>query len=268
MPAIVLPGRRAGFRPRGPFVLNADMAQELGVVAWYPTLPLFRDEGPGWLYPLTTLDGTLATGASPTLGGITASFNGSTGYYRTPPFTGFPLTLAAWAMTTDTANAQEIVALSQFAGNSERTSLAFAGATAGDPVRAVSQTVGAFQIANTTRGYTAYHWHFCTGVWSSTSDRSAYIDGGARGNASGSISTATPDRLSIGTSYSLSARLQPLNGQVAEAVVCNKAWTDAQVWMMFAPASRWSLYWQPGRTLYFDVGAASGTARSYGYIFG
>lgn len=49
---------------------------------------------------------------------------------------------------------------------------------------------------------------------------------------------------------------EPFHGIVADARVYNRALTPTEIWALYDPATRWDLYWQPGRTLYFDVGAA------------
>lgn len=56
-----------------------------------------------------------------------------------------------------------------------------------------------------------------------------------------------------------------VQGWYADFRVWDRALSAAEVWALYDPATRWDLYWVPGRTLYFDAGAAppGGTAKPW-----
>lgn len=56
-------------------------------------------------------------------------------------------------------------------------------------------------------------------------------------------------------------------GSFCDVRLWHRVLTDTEVWQLYDPATRWDLYWVPGRRVFFDVGAPpASTAYTYTYI--
>ena len=143
----------------------------------------------------------------------------------------YPLTLAAWFYSDDTANSQCLIWVGDKDVALEWQALIAAGVIGGDPVRAFSARAGFTTEAESTSGYSANTWHHGAAVFTGATNRAAFIDGRSKGTDAGNIVIgATYDRTSIGrTGDSTPSRY--MSGRVAEAVALRIAATDYQVWL-------------------------------------
>ena len=111
--------------------------------------------------------------------------------------TAYPLTISAWFNSNDDSAERGLVWIGDKDVGSEWQFLGLH--TAGPAVRAGSARAGNIVYANSTTGYTENVWHHAAGIYRAQNDRSAYIDGGSRGNnAGGVIIGEVYDRTTIG----------------------------------------------------------------------
>ena len=140
------------------------------------------------------------------------------------PVSGPPLTIAGWF------NANNITQGCFIAGVSEGSryfAIAATGDIAGDPVSTVEFDGSAVKIASTTTGYTANTWTHAAGVWTSLSNRTAYINGGSSGSNAATSNATTLTSAHIGANAAISSNR--MNGRIAEVGVWNVALTAAEV---------------------------------------
>ena len=154
-------------------------------------------------------------------------FNGSNQHLsiESAPATTLPITMACWFNSDSTTVNQRLVGLYENA--SSYFDLGIRGADAGDPVAAVANFSGTAQIVGTTAGYSANTWHHACGVFTSTTSRTAYIDGG--NSATGTNTIAEPagiNRTRIGNFFS---DIQYMDGRIAEVGIWNVALTQPEI---------------------------------------
>ena len=155
--------------------------------------------------------------------------NASSEYLRVSSavVTATPLTLACWFNVNNVTAEHTLISICDDATNTNMFALNASGVQAGDPVRAYATTgVGAFAV--TTTGYTASTWHHAAGVFTSSTDRAAFIDGGSKGTATDDLTPTGLDR----TAIAVLDRLSPasyVDGEIAEAAIWDAALTDGEV---------------------------------------
>jgi hypothetical protein len=145
--------------------------------------------------------------------------------------TATPLTMACWFYSPSTSLSMILMSLCNSASTPwARNSfyLQASGATAGDPVSAGTVDASAGSQANTSTGWSANTWTHACGVWTSATDRAAFINGGSKGTQTTSRVPSGIDRMNLGglrngtpTGY--------LNGRIAEAAIWNVALSDQEV---------------------------------------
>jgi hypothetical protein len=138
--------------------------------------------------------------------------------------TGAPCTLACWFNSTSLTANQNLVAITN-AGGSTYLGIAASGTRAGDPVIAYVGTPLA--LASSSLGYSANVWQHACGVFSSSTLRAAFLNGGNKGTDTNSSTPASLAFSSIGT-YNASGADATL-GAVAEVGIWNVALTDDEV---------------------------------------
>lgn len=152
------------------------------------------------------------------------------------PASVYPLTLACWMYPDDAANNTVAMWVGDKDVNADWLALIEAsGGEVGDPFRAAVNDSG-FSAAVTSTGYTANTWHHCCGVFTSTTSRDAFIDGGSKGSNAVARAPSGADRTSIGRI----GRLVPFayfSGRIAEAGIWDVALTDDEVKMLAAGIS-------------------------------
>lgn len=135
--------------------------------------------------------------------------------------TGTPLTMACWARVTSTATGGAFVSINTSSA-SNRFSL---GSNAGGTIVATANGTGS---ATSTGTLTVDTWAHCVGVFSTSTDRTVYLNGVATG---GNGVTAIPSGL---TTTLLGARRDTtigayLTGQLAEVAIWNVALDAAEI---------------------------------------
>lgn len=144
--------------------------------------------------------------------------------------TAAPLTLACWFRSNDTAASQTLISIGDGASVNNYFLIAANGDQVGDPIRAVARGT-ADNPASTTAGFTANTWHHAAGVFTSSTDRAAFLDGGNKGTNAVAGTPAGLDRTAIGRLYR-SVPTSYMSGEIAVPAIWDVALTDAEVAML------------------------------------
>ena len=156
-------------------------------------------------------------------------FNGTNNYLEIESSLGVvgPFTMACWAWLNNVTAVHSLMCVANGASDTEYYELAARGTDVGDPVAAVSRN-GTYNDATTSTGFTASTWFHACGVFSSTTSRDAYINGGSKGSDTVSSIPATLTRMSVGSLCRLN-RTSYLNGLVAHPCVWNVALSESEI---------------------------------------
>ena len=154
-------------------------------------------------------------------------FNGTNQYLGigSAPATTPPITLACWFNSDSTTVNQRLVGLYENAAS--YFDLGIRGADAGDPVAAVANFSGTLQIVGTTAGYSANTWHHACAVFTSTTSRTAYIDGG--NSATGTNTVSAPSGISTTRIGNFFSDIQYMDGRIAEVGIWSAALTQQEI---------------------------------------
>lgn len=112
----------------------------------------------------------------------------------TTALTAAPLTIAAWFRCSQVSANQFIAGIFDTGAASVGFAIAALGAVSGDPFSAMANTTQ----ANTSPGYSSGVWHHGCGVFTSSTSRDSYIDGGSVGSSVTDITPTSVDTLAIG----------------------------------------------------------------------
>jgi hypothetical protein len=119
---------------------------------------------------------------------------------------------------------------------------------------------GSSGIATPSRSVLQNKWQHLTAVELSANSRACYLDAANKGTDTTSVSVTLPSNAveSIGKYDAPGGGTgNNLNGTIADVRVYNRALTDAEVWELYDPRSRWDLYWQPNTRAYSFMSAAA-----------
>ena len=144
------------------------------------------------------------------------------------PVSGPPLTIACWFNMPNATNDNILGGVFNSGTGGNWLALEARGDVAGDPIRARAFDDAASSEAVTATGFSANTWHHGCAVFRSNTDRSAYIDGGSRGNNSTSRAVTGLNRFSMGRAED-STPSNPCDGLIAEVGVWDVALTDAEI---------------------------------------
>ena len=147
------------------------------------------------------------------------------------PVTTMPLTMACWFNSTNTTTAQVLMCLNS-AASSNRYLMSARGDLAGDPIRiAAVGTTGSGVSADTTSGYSSGLWTHSCGVFTSSTSRTAYINGGSSATNTTNVAVAGIIQASIGAQrFNLfSSGTSFTTGLIAEVGIWNAALTATEV---------------------------------------
>ncbi len=228
-----------------PFSINYDSRQAAGLVALWTC---FNQRGVEALRdPVGTYDMTPFN--TPTIsndfemGPVVEFTVGNSEYLELDraAVTGTPLTITCWFNSFSVTIAQSLVQIGDKDAAADLYALSLRGNAGGDPVTGVRIAGGGPSLCNTTTGYLANTWHHAAMVCWNDTDCDTYIDGGSKGTEAAARAPAAWDRTSIGRSGD-STPGNYFSGRIAEVRVYNRAMTDAEVWQLYAPETRWELY--------------------------
>lgn len=158
------------------------------------------------------------------------NFNGSGDYlyYTSAILTGEPLTLACWFLPDNVTGAFTIVALGTSGIGGPRNE--FGLLVVNGALWAIEQDASVFKYATPSVGVSIGNLYHGCGVFSSSTSRAAYLNGGNKGTNTDSVSPA----ISGGTLTRIGQRCndgdnQKFDGLIAEVAAWNVALTDAEV---------------------------------------
>lgn len=254
MPAFILPGRAAkGLRPSGPWQVNRESPALSGLVLWYPLTPF-----QSWTDAIQRVQATPAGGpllAGDALIGTGVGFDGTDDSLPAPYSAAYnvaTLTVSFWMRSV--SNNQGVMV-----GRYDNTGPGSSWMIWRNSGTLLLYVVGGSQ--DTGWATTDGTMHHVVATYESSVDLRLYVDGTLffTSGTIGAIQTPANTPITIGTATALGfAAIQCL----ADVRVYNRKLTTAEIWRLYDPQTRWDLYWQPGRTLYFDAGAAPPTGRT------
>lgn len=237
MPVFIFPGRAAkGQRPSGPPRLNRVSPRARQLIKWLPLNGLPTD--------LTLTAGTYAAKGHPLLG-LSNYWDGSSGasFSINGLADGSPYTMAVWLVWTG-AN---FVSAAAIGGEGSLAPTFFIQT---DNTIRFSEWGGTDITGPALSTFTPYR---LVGTFNGT-NRTLYVNGvnvgtAGTGNPTGLTTGKIAQRPSGGGLYT--------TGLVTEFGLWSRCMTSSDVWADYDPATRWDLYWVPGRRVFFDVGAAA-----------
>jgi hypothetical protein len=151
-------------------------------------------------------------------------------YNNSPVVTELPVTMACWFKAP---NITTSFALMTLGGRTSQVRLVLqaVGTAAGDPVRCQSvDAAGTKRSAVTSTGFSTGTWHHAAGVFTSTTSRAAYIDGGSKGTSALSSTVSSFDALEVMRELANgTAQLQATDVEFAEAAVWDAALSDEEI---------------------------------------
>ena len=164
-------------------------------------------------------------------------FNGTNQSITTPVagVTAEPLTIVAWFYPTRNTARTAIVSLADTTAGSPGAQMFYAliedGTIAGDPICATKQNgVSVLAEAASTSGFITNEWNHGCAVFTSTTSRTIYLNGGSSATNTTLVSTNanTVDKTAIGC-LGRSTSVAFFQGRVAEVGIWNVALTAAEV---------------------------------------
>lgn len=135
-----------------------------------------------------------------------------------------PYTMACWFRTTNMTQLGALISITNSPVVANYASLFFRGDIAGDPIDIlISSGSGQFSARSTT-GCTSGQWHHACGVFTSSTSRTIYLDGGSSATNTNSAAPSL-NRTEVGAHYSALW----FSGDIAEVGFWNVALTDAEI---------------------------------------
>lgn len=161
---------------------------------------------------------------------MSRNFNGTTQYLSNTNaiLAATPLTMACWFYSTNAAALQNLMEIGTDGTANHRFSLDANGSAAGDPIRAGANTAAGLAVASTSTGYAINTWQHACGVWASTTDRKAYLNGGGEGTNTTSRVPAGMNSTYIGARHNAAVDTF-IVGFIAEAAIWNAALNTSEI---------------------------------------
>lgn len=143
--------------------------------------------------------------------------------------TAVPFSVSLWMYADDVSISPALFFLGDKDADNEYFSLEFRGGDAGDNVAIVARSAAAGRIqTDSTSGVTVNTWHHVCGVFSSTTSRTIYLDGGNSATGTTSVTPLGADRTSVGYLARLSATGY-FSGRIANVAMWPVALTSGEV---------------------------------------
>jgi hypothetical protein len=143
--------------------------------------------------------------------------------------TAAPLTLAAWFRAADVTSSYGLVGLGHSIDNHYFT-LEARGGDAGDYIGAVTRSLAAGRAqASSATGYTADQWHHAAAVFTSASNRVAYLNGAPGTANTTSVTPLALTYLNVAAIRAAGAPATLLNGAVAQVAIYRAALSDYDI---------------------------------------
>ena len=158
------------------------------------------------------------------------SFNGSNQYISasTTPVTAAPFTISCWAYPTTTAVSFGCVGVTTSAGAASfRTQLMQASIGQNGRIGSFVQSVGS--NANSTTTWSVNSWNHLVGLYTSSTSRTVYLNGGGAATNTASSSPNGVDSVLIGVLLNNSALFNYATGYICEVAIWNKALSVSEI---------------------------------------
>lgn len=248
--------KRGQWRPRQFYGINWDSWQAEGLAYWWP---LYRRGDYTDVIRREVLTEVINTGSPSTRAtemgtGLYSSNNAMFRASATAPDPQLvPITMACWAMPEAFTDGPVAMSICDDA-TSDR--YFFLRCSSGGVVTAQQRNVAAAEATAGTA--TTNRWQHLAGRFSTNALRHAALNGVVGASNTTSITAfTTHDRIGL---YGLDRLGSPFirwYGLLADCRIYRTALTDAQLWALYDPQSRWDLYWQPSTRayLFLAVGA-------------
>jgi hypothetical protein len=158
-------------------------------------------------------------------------FNGSNQYLSTAsaPATAMPLTMACWHRPAQTAIAKAIISISTTgAGANGRFQISQLVSPAGTTASSITDA-GAAVDAVATKTLVANTWYHSAAVFTSSTNRSAFIDGAETNSATSNAGPTNPNSVLVGSRVFGGNFGAYFDGDIAEVGIWNTALTAAEI---------------------------------------
>ena len=159
-----------------------------------------------------------------------------------------PFTMACWANPDNVTVDHTAMAMQLDSAANEAYLLVLAGGIAGDPVRARARSAAANANSNTSTSFTSGAWQHVCAVFTSTSSRTAYLNGGGAVENTTLSVPAGMDKWRIGSRGTIANDWT--NGKIAEAAVWDVALTATEVAVLATGAHPFTV--RPGSLVYYN----------------
>lgn len=159
--------------------------------------------------------------------------------YAAAMATAVPLTMAAWGKTSVTGSQQYMLGLFRAAAATDRDNFALR-ISGSNEVAAQTCDNAAASTALSSTTISANTWFHAAAVFTSATDRAAFLNGGGKGTNATSRTPAGIDRTSIGLQDNAAANRAFANGgtgDLAEVGLWSAALTDAEIAILAAGIS-------------------------------
>lgn len=159
-------------------------------------------------------------------------YNGTTGYASSGvvEISGEPFSVSCWSRADNDTAAHAVFGISDTAVDTTYFSIFMTGTVGGDPILVRSRnTASGAADAATTSGFSANVWHHVAGVWTSSTSRTAYIDGGNTATNTDSRAVTGIDTTSFGAFILLAGPQLFMDGKTAECGIYNVALSADEV---------------------------------------
>ena len=218
-----------------PFVINRASPQAVGLVGWWPVL---ASRGSSVLYSLArpyngTLQSTTLTWETDSQMGMRLNFPRADAAYISTAFpapTTGPFTLAGWIRTANAGSYRAILGCSANGGIEWRLNPS-------EQLELLQESVAL--VATSGGTVTTAAWAHVALTWASGGAYVFYVNGQAAGSGTNNV-TYSAGTFDIGRHGTLSG--EGYGGQIADLRVYERSLSDAEIWQMYAPQTRWDLY--------------------------
>ena len=158
-----------------------------------------------------------------------------------------PFTMACWINPDDDTGVHTAMSMQNSANANEAYILSMVGNVGGNPVRARARSTTVNANASTSTPFAPGVWQHACGVFTSTSSRTAYLDGGGAGTDTSASTPTGMDGFFIGSRGDIGTWA---DAKIAEAAVWDVALTAAEVAQLATGAHPFTV--RPGSIVYYN----------------
>ena len=146
------------------------------------------------------------------------------------PVAAAPLTMACWFNPDALGSGHAVVDIADTGAGNHNFSLYLdgSGVWSANTVAALTRGGGSFSAASATTPYSAGSWQHAAAVFASSTDRSAYYNGGNKGTNATSVTPSGLNSVAVGR-LNDSSPAGYMDGLLAEIAIWNVGLTDAEI---------------------------------------